>query len=102
MVVVDVVVGGCVPVVVVDVVVGGCVPVVDAVDCDALVDVIGWGAGCVAIVVSGLVVVVGGSAAAATRVGVPFFQSSMLVDSVSTDITDSPDARAIIIAWLFG
>ncbi len=39
-----------------------------------------------------------GSAVAVTRVGVPFFQSSMLVESVSTDMTPSPEARAIIIA----
>ena len=41
-------------------------------------------------------------ASAVTRVGVAFFQSSMLVESESTDMTDSPDALAIAIAWLFG
>jgi hypothetical protein len=39
---------------------------------------------------------------AVTRVGVEFFQSSMLVESESTAITDSPDARAISMAWVFG
>ena len=42
------------------------------------------------------------AASAVTRLGVAFFQSSMLVESVSIDITESPDARAISMAWLFG
>ena len=43
-----------------------------------------------------------GSVLAVTRVTSPFFQLSMSVASVSTAETDSPDARAIIIACAFG
>ena len=55
-------------------------------------------------VAGGCCAVVSGCAAAlaSMRDSLLFFKSLTSVDSVSIDITDSPEVRAICIAWLFG